>query len=81
MVNHPARYTWSSYCANALGKDDRLVSPHAAFLALGLDPRTQRAAYTALCDEELEPSLLEAIRAATRGGYAMGSDPRRKSGV
>lgn len=81
IVNHPARYTWSSYRANALGKDDRLVSPHAAFLALGLDSMTRRAAYAALCDEKLEPSLLEAIRAATRGGYPMGSDPSRKRGV
>ena len=36
IVNHPARYTWSSYRANALGRDDRLISPHAAFEALGL---------------------------------------------
>jgi len=61
IVNHPGRYTWSSYRANALGKDDSLISSHAAFLALGLDSMTRRAAYSALCDEKLEPSLLEAI--------------------
>jgi putative transposase len=61
IVNHPARYTWSSYGANALGRDDRLISPHAAFTALGLNPTTRRAAYLALFDEALEPSLLEAL--------------------
>jgi putative transposase len=61
IVDHPARYSWSSYPANALGKDDRLVCPHAAFLGLGLDSISRRAAYSALCDEKLEPSLLEAI--------------------
>jgi putative transposase len=66
IVDHPGRYTWSSYRANALGKDDRLVTPHAAFLALGLDAASRRAAYSALCDEELEPSLLEAIRSCER---------------
>jgi putative transposase len=75
MVAHPALYTWSSYRANALGKDDRLVSPHAEFQALGLDAIARRDAYVALFDRGLDPSLIKEIRAATRGGYPMGSDP------
>jgi putative transposase len=81
MVNHPARYTWSSYRANALGVDDRLVVPHAEFLALGLDEAAQRYAYAALFEEALDESLLAEIRASTRGGYPMGSDPNKKTGV
>jgi len=81
MVNHPALYTWSSYRANALGKDDRLVSPHPEYLALGLDSAAQRNAYCGLFDTALDPELIEAIRAGTRGGYPMGSDPSRKTGV
>lgn len=81
MVNHPARYTWSSYRANALGLDDRLLTPHAEFLALGLDMAAQRRAYAALFDEALDPELVNGIRAATRGGYPMGPDPRKKNGV
>jgi putative transposase len=81
MVNHPAQYTWSSYRANALGKDDRLVVPHDAFLALGLDAIAQRNAYIELVDQALDPTLLDEIRAATRGGYPMGSDPKTKTGV
>jgi len=81
MVNHPAQYTWSSYRANALGKDDRLVVPHDAFLALGLDAIAQRNAYIELVDQALDPTLLDEIRAATRGGYPMGSDPKTKTEV
>jgi putative transposase len=81
MVSHPAQYTWSSYRANALGTDDRLVTPHAAFLALGLDSLAQRNAYADLVDQALDPSLVEDIRAATRGGYPMGSDPKKRTGV
>lgn len=81
MVNHPGLYTWSSYRANALGKDDRLVSPHPEYLALGLDSSAQRNAYRGLFDTALDPELIEAIRAGTRGGYPMGSDPSRKTGV
>ena len=76
MVSHPSRYTWSSYRANALGKDDSLVTPHAAFSALGLDPVAQRSAYAELVDQALDPSLMDDIRSATRGGYPMGSDPK-----
>jgi putative transposase len=75
MVSHPARYTWSSYRANALGEDDRIVKPHAEFVALGLDIRAQREAYAGLFETRLDPKIVEAIRAATRGGYPMGSDP------
>lgn len=81
IVNHPARYTWSSYRANAMGVDDRLVVPHAEFLALGLDVAAQRHAYATLFEEALDPSLLEEIRASTRGGYPMGSDPKNRIGV
>ena len=56
MVSHPGQYTWSSYRANALGKDDRLVSPHPAFLALGLDAFAQRSAYAELVDQRMRLS-------------------------
>ena len=75
MVSHPALYTWSSYRANALGRDDSLISPHPEYLALGLDVSSQRRAYAGLFDHAIDPSLIEEIRAATRGGYPMGSDP------
>jgi putative transposase len=81
MVCHPGQYTWSSFRANALGQDDRLVSPHAAFLELGLDARAQRDAYAALFETRLDPAIVEEIRAATRGGYAMGSDPKPRKRV
>ena len=76
MVNHPTLYTWSSYRANALGRDDRIVNAHAEYLALGRDAETRRKAYAALFDDALDPSLVADIRAATRGGYPMGSDPK-----
>jgi putative transposase len=68
MVDDPGVYAWSSYRANALGKDDRIVSPHAAYLALGLDAVARRDAYAALFDDALDPALVAEIRAATREG-------------
>jgi putative transposase len=74
MVDHPARYRWSSYLANAEGREDGLVSPHAEFQALGLDFERRRKAYAALFEDALDPSLIEGIRTATNGGYPLGSE-------
>lgn len=74
MVDHPARYAWSSYRANAEGRDDGLVSPHPEFLGLAIDAEARHKAYEALFDDALEPSLVEGIRTATNGGYPLGSD-------
>ncbi|WP_370690507.1 transposase, partial [Nitrosomonas sp.] len=35
MVTRPGEYRWSSYGANALGKEDKLLTPHGEYLALG----------------------------------------------
>ncbi|MDH4093763.1 MAG: hypothetical protein OEV81_03155 [Betaproteobacteria bacterium] len=47
LVRHPADFRWSSYRANALGEPDTLVTPHAAYCALGRNAEARRAAYRA----------------------------------
>ena len=80
MVDQPESYSWSSYRANAEGRDDRLVTPHSEYLSLGQDSESQCNAYRGLFGNALEPSLLENIREATNGGYPLGSE-MFKSGV
>ena len=48
MVEHPADYRWSSYRANAQGEDDRQVSPHRLYVALGDTAEHRQAAYREL---------------------------------
>jgi putative transposase len=48
LAKDAARYRWSSYGANALGKDDPLVSPHAVYEALGRGPAARQKKYLAL---------------------------------
>jgi putative transposase len=48
LVIDPGDYPWSSYRANALGKEDGLVSPHAHYYALGRTAAARRAAYRAM---------------------------------
>jgi len=73
MVNHPAKYPWSSYAANATGKPLSWITPHGEYLALGLDDEKRQAAYRGLFDSELDPQLLREIRVSTHGGYAIGT--------
>jgi putative transposase len=72
MVEHPGEYRWSSYRANAQGEKDALVQPHELYLRLGADMVTRQAAYRELFRYELEPGLVDEIRKASNGNYALG---------
>ena len=48
MVQHPADYPWSGHQCNAQGDDDRLITIHSLYRALGADPQQRQAAYRAL---------------------------------
>ena len=72
MVEHPAEYRWSSYRGNAQGEADPLSKPHSPYLALGTDAASREEAYRALFRYELEPGLVDEIRRATNGNYALG---------
>ncbi len=73
MAAHPADYRWSSYRANAQGEEDALVTPHELYLGLGLQTGSRQAAYRELFRHELEPGLVDKIRQATNGNFALGS--------
>ena len=74
MVVHPAEYRWSSYRANAQGEADALLKPHLLYDALGTDAASRQAAYRELFRYELEPGLVDKIRRATNGNYALGNE-------
>lgn len=73
MVEHPADYRWSSYRANAQGEANPLICPHEVYQALGSDPSSRQNAYRELFRYELEPGMVDHIRQATNGNYALGS--------
>ena len=73
MVRHPAEYPWSSFRTNALGYPSALVTNHFVYAGLGSTPERRQAAYRGLFDTALTEHELHVIRAATRGGRAVGS--------
>lgn len=73
MVEHPADYRWSSYRTNAQGESSSLVRAHQIYQSLGLDDMERQAAYRELFRFELEPGVVDAIRLATNGNFALGN--------
>ena len=74
MVEHPAEYRWSSYRANALGEADSVLMPHELYLALGQEGGERLDAYRELFRSQLDLGMVDQIRAATNGNYALGDE-------
>ncbi len=78
MVRNPGDYRWSSYCHNAKGKDDDLVTPHAEYLSLGKGDKSRFSAYNALFKAHVDAEILTEIRAALQTGTPLGNDSFRE---
>ncbi|NOQ36393.1 MAG: transposase [Methylococcaceae bacterium] len=74
MVNHPAKYRWSSYAANSQGIDNAIIHKHPQYQALALTPAEQQQAYQALFDVKTDKEELELIRSSLHSGTPLGSD-------
>jgi putative transposase len=74
LAAHPKEYRRSSYGSNALGTYDPLVKAHPLYVDLAKTPLQRQRAYRALYDEKLTEEFIAAVRAATNGGWPLGSD-------
>jgi putative transposase len=74
MVDKPDDYPWSSYRANALGEPNRLLSPHALYLALGAGARGRQATYRSLFGGAIDPAVLRDVRSCLQTGTPLGND-------
>lgn len=72
MVAHPREYPWSSWRAHALGAADSLVRDHPLYRALGPTAADLQKEYRALFRAALDQRFVDALRAATNGGWALG---------
>ena len=78
MVTKPQDYRWSSYHANGLGKPNAILSPNPEYTRLGSADSDRRQAYRALFRAHMDEALVEEIRSATNGNYALGSERFQK---
>ena len=73
MVEHPEDYPWSSYNANAYGKENVLLEGHPLYKRLGLNRTSRQKAYRALFDSYLPEKDLNDIRDATNKAWILGN--------
>lgn len=78
MVEHPAEYPWSSYRVNAQGEESRVLTQHELYRALGESTDERLRVYRELFRSDLEPGMIDKIRQATNGNYALGTERFRK---
>ena len=75
LVRFPEDYVYSSYQANALGKEDKLITPHVVFSELikgGNNSKVDRQPYLDLFAQQLSRKDLVAIRRGTEKGLGIG---------
>ena len=48
LVTRPGAYRWSSHAANALGRENALITPHPFYYALGRNDQERQGAYLRL---------------------------------
>lgn len=73
MVTHPSHYQWSSYRTNAHGAPTDLITPHPVYSALAHQAVEREAAYRDLFNAALPVRVLNQVRRATNGNYALGN--------
>lgn len=73
MVDHPAKYRWSSYAANALGVSNAILKAHAEYVALGGLPDDRQSVYGGLFDPGLDSEALALLRCALQTGTPLGN--------
>lgn len=62
MVSHPGEYRWSSYAANAQGRPNALLDPHALYLTLGAETAERQYAYRELFRRDKDDGQVHEIR-------------------
>ncbi|MDP3480899.1 MAG: transposase [Desulfoprunum sp.] len=78
IVAHPGEYRWSSYRGNAQGESSNILHHHPVYMGLGRTDTDRQTAYRELFRHELEPGVIDDIRKATNGNYALGSERFKK---
>ncbi|MDN5753284.1 MAG: transposase [Nitrosospira sp.] len=74
MVDHPAKYRWSSYAANAFGMSNAILNQHEEYIGLGASTNLRRKGYQELFDCDSDCGALELLRQSLQSGTPLGND-------
>ncbi len=74
MVDHPAKYRWSSYAANALGVSNAVLTAHTEYRALGGSSDDRQSVFRGLFDRGLDSDELALVRCTLQTGTPLGNE-------
>ncbi|AXQ31163.1 transposase [Solimonas sp. K1W22B-7] len=74
IVKRPGDYPWSSYGANAHGREDALTQAHDVYEALGRSAEARQGAYRDLFRQQVDPDSIRDLRTAINLCVPVGSD-------
>ncbi len=74
VVRHPRDYRWSSYCCNAEGEPNSLITPHSMYTQLGDTPAARQKVYSKWFSTYQGLESLADIRTAWHSGTPLGED-------
>ncbi|MEM0953188.1 MAG: transposase [Pseudomonadota bacterium] len=78
MVARPSEYLWSSFHFNADGKSDLLLTPHAAYLSLGMACEQRMLTYREMFFRSAGEYEIAEVRACTQTGTPYGNQRFRQ---
>lgn len=78
MVAHPGEYRWSSYGANAQGREEEIISMHPVYVALGEDKEDRQNTYRELFCQQLDSDQIHVIREALNQELVFGREDFKK---
>jgi len=74
MVSNPAKYAWSSFQCNGLGKKSSLLTPHPLYQSLGRTNEARQTNYRALFKNNVDGKILDNIRQTANSGLVLGNN-------
>ena len=74
MVDHPAKYRWSSFAANALGETNHIIRCHDEYLGLGNTMTSRRNVYRQLFEIPIDRNETQLIQQSLHSGTPVGNE-------
>ena len=78
MVEHPAKYQWSSYQCNAQNKTSMLLEPHPIYSGLGTTIEERKQRYRAIFNQLIDKNIMHDIREALNHELVLGREYFKK---
>ncbi|CAK0764453.1 hypothetical protein CCP3SC1_420019 [Gammaproteobacteria bacterium] len=74
MVDHPTKYRWSSYAANALGVSNSVLTPHGEYFSLGHSLMDCQSVYRSFLHDCSDADELVQLRCALQTGTPLSNE-------